>query len=409
MNCNEFNEMISLYIDNELNNIDRKEFELHLMKCEECRKSYEIMVNILKELKEEKETQLPKDYNENLRAKLIDVSNKRKKTRFNWKKYAAIAAGLIIITTSISVFDGIFNNTKDEMMEDCGVTEETNFGVRGFEDKVQESTDGNIEDPQFTFNEDIMLTTEADVQTQKNIKRDNNKAKIIKSARIYLDVEKYDETYNKVVSFIEDNRGYIEKSQTDYSVYSNVENEPSLKRGFLKIRIPPEKLTYVIKFLEEQGVVKSKNSSGENITSQYYDVENRVKNLQIQEKRLREILEKAEKVEDILRVENELRRIRTEIDSNIGTLKNWDNLVSMSTIEININEVKKLNKVIKKVDNNMWYNAKSGFITTINKIIKGFENLIIWFVTYIPILLILGGILAVFYLIAKKIRNKKIR
>ena len=44
------------------------------------------------------------------------------------------------------------------------------------------------------------------------------------------------------------------------------------------------------------------------------DIETRLKSKQVQQERLIEILSKAERVEDILNIENELNRVRTEIE-----------------------------------------------------------------------------------------------
>ncbi len=57
------------------------------------------------------------------------------------------------------------------------------------------------------------------------------------------------------------------------------------------------------------------------------DIDNQKINLQLQEEHLREILQKADNVEDLLQVEKELNRIRTEIDRLTGILNNYDKLV----------------------------------------------------------------------------------
>ena len=60
----------------------------------------------------------------------------------------------------------------------------------------------------------------------------------------------------------------------------------------------------------------------------------------IQEERILEIMKKADQVEDILNIERELNRIRTEINQRKNILKNWDQLVDYSSIEVSLREEK---------------------------------------------------------------------
>jgi hypothetical protein len=112
---------------------------------------------------------------------------------------------------------------------------------------------------------------------------------------------------------------------------------------------------------------------------------------------------RATTVEDTLKVEVELNRVRTEIDIMTGNLKNWDQLVEYSTIYVNMTEVKEAE--LEKVDvPGVWQNAKDGFISTINTIRYGIERAFVFLISAIPYILVLGAalLLTIFWIKKKK-------
>ena len=116
MNCTRFYECISLYIDNELNDIEMESFEKHLKECENCRVEYEEMLLITNLLKDVEEVELPEDYEKNLRQKL-EVVEQVKKKKINYKKITSFAAGIIVLITSITFLMENNNLRKENRQE----------------------------------------------------------------------------------------------------------------------------------------------------------------------------------------------------------------------------------------------------------------------------------------------------
>jgi predicted nucleic acid-binding Zn-ribbon protein len=131
-----------------------------------------------------------------------------------------------------------------------------------------------------------------------------------------------------------------------------------------------------------------------------------VKNLEAQEERLRELMSEAENVTEIMEIERELTRIRSEIDNLKMNLSDIDDRASMSTIHLGVREIEDEGR-IQPVDENIWSEAKESFTRSINRMINFMENTFISFVGFIPVLAVL--ILAVFivWIIIKKIFKKK--
>jgi len=108
--------------------------------------------------------------------------------------------------------------------------------------------------------------------------------------------------------------------------------------GTITLRIPAENFEDVIKEIEKVGDLKEEKITLEDVTEQYIDLTARLNNLKRQEQRYLEILEMAVTVEEVLTVENQLGRIRGDIESMEGRVLYLDNRISLSTIQVHVSE-----------------------------------------------------------------------
>ena len=103
------------------------------------------------------------------------------------------------------------------------------------------------------------------------------------------------------------------------------------------IRVPAEKLDEALKTIKADAVeVQSENQSGQDVTSQYVDLESQLKNLEAAEAQLTEIMQKAEKTEDVINVFNQLTSIRGQIESIKGQMKYFEESAAMSAISVRL-------------------------------------------------------------------------
>ena len=112
-NCSEVIEIISQYIDNELDEKERRDFEEHIKSCDSCRTELDEIRHVVELCRDIDEVELPEDFREELHRKLVDA---RDKGSFNGKvlevrsKYikifSSIAAGLLLIF----FVRGMYNN-----------------------------------------------------------------------------------------------------------------------------------------------------------------------------------------------------------------------------------------------------------------------------------------------------------
>ncbi|HSQ40111.1 MAG TPA: DUF4349 domain-containing protein, partial [Anaerolineales bacterium] len=76
------------------------------------------------------------------------------------------------------------------------------------------------------------------------------------------------------------------------------------------IRVPAEKLDEALETIKADAVeVQSENQSGQDVTSEYVDLESQLKNLESAEAQLMKIMENATETEDVLNIFNQLTSI----------------------------------------------------------------------------------------------------
>jgi hypothetical protein len=158
--------------------------------------------------------------------------------------------------------------------------------------------------------------------------------KIIYTADVKLVVEEFNSIPSKVEKLVEDFEGYVAGSA--------VTGSPGIPRsGQWTIRVPVRRYGKFITAVQKLGEVRRVSSDSKDVSEEYYDLEARIRNKKKQEARLLELLADATgKLEEVLSVERELARVREEIERMEGRVRVLNDLTSLTTIELTINEIK---------------------------------------------------------------------
>jgi hypothetical protein len=109
----------------------------------------------------------------------------------------------------------------------------------------------------------------------------------------------------------------------------------------ITIRVPAERLNESLNRIKAltsdiDTDVLSENISGQDVTSEYTDLQSRLTNLQNAEARLKEIMASATRTEDVLQVYNELRQVSEQIEVIKGQIKYYDEASALSAITVNL-------------------------------------------------------------------------
>ena len=169
---------------------------------------------------------------------------------------------------------------------------------------------------------------------------DLNPEKIIYSADATVETTEFDATISALEAMIDSYGGWVESSSVNGAKYSSISRGSKTNRSAsYTVRVPNEKFNSMMSELSSLGNIPYSHVYTENVTSQYYDTQARLQTYQAQEKRLMELLDKAETVSDVIEIENELTEVRYRIESLQTSLRGWDRRVSWSTLYLTINEV----------------------------------------------------------------------
>ena len=154
--------------------------------------------------------------------------------------------------------------------------------------------------------------------------------KVIRTGRIDLVVKAYDDARAKLDRLLEAAGGYVDSTQVQHL-------QGEVSSAILVLRIPQDAFGLLVPKLKELGEVAAESTNADDVTAQYVDVAARLTSARTLEKRLLEIAtERASGVEALLAVERELARVRGEIESYEGRLRQWNDQIAMSTLTLTI-------------------------------------------------------------------------
>lgn len=244
-----------------------------------------------------------------------------------------------------------------------------------------------------SFNSSSQTTSTADKASNENSVITDQK--IIRNGTINIVEEDLTKLAENIDQKAKELGGYIESE--DMAEY----------RLVVKVRIPADKFEDFIKYTENGYDVKNKNISSENITDAYVDNEARLNNLKAQEKQILSILEKAKTVEEVLKVQGELYKVRGEAEALEARKKSWDKQVDYATLLINVDKKQIVSDNKKSIiaGSEFLRAAVKGFINTAVSFILFLQHLLIFIFSNIIIIAILGVIGVIGFKKYKKYNN----
>ncbi len=178
-----------------------------------------------------------------------------------------------------------------------------------------------------------------------------------------------------------------------FVVSSYVSGEELGMRGSITIRVEDDKFETALAEIRKLAVrVKSESTNSQDVTEQYTDLETRLKNAESAEKQYLAILERADRVEDILRVYDSLRNIRLEIEQIKTQMRNLERITSMSLISVQIEPRGTTGGVVRKGWSalEVLKSALRGLVT-FGQVVG---TVLIWMLIFSPLW---GGVLAIVY------------
>ncbi|MBQ6263928.1 MAG: DUF4349 domain-containing protein [Clostridia bacterium] len=230
---------------------------------------------------------------------------------------------------------------------------------------------------------------------------DSSSRKLIRDATLDIETEQYDKFVSELNKAIIQAGGYIESSSESGNTY----NYTNSRYQYLTIRIPAEKLDGFLSSVSTLATVTSKEISVKEITGQYISTQSRIKALETEYDALLKILAKAEKVSDLITIQDRLTEINAELEMNKTTLKTYDEQIAYSTVTMSIDEVERVTTTMEK--KTFGQELKSRLSDNLYNISQGTRSFALWFISSLPYILIFAFFAAVVLIIVIRIRKHK--
>jgi hypothetical protein len=174
--------------------------------------------------------------------------------------------------------------------------------------------------------------------------------------------------------------------RSGYAADLNVATPQGAARSLqASLRIPAPQLAAATAELKSLGRVELETQNGEEVTQQHADLVARLKNSRETEQRLQAILtQRTGKISDVLEVEQEIARVRGEIEQMEAEQKNLEHRVDFATIDLKLSEEykAKLDSAAPSISTQIHNAAVNGYRNVADTLL----SIVLCFAEYGPVL-----------------------
>jgi hypothetical protein len=155
---------------------------------------------------------------------------------------------------------------------------------------------------------------------------------IVRTAQLGLITKDFGSARSAMETLLKRHRGYVAELKVGGSAGSG-------RTLTATLRVPADQLDASVADLKMLGRVETESQSGQDVTSQYVDLQARLSNARTTQQRLTDMLrQRTGKLSDVLEVEQEIDRVRGEIEQMEAERKTMSNQVSFATLNATITE-----------------------------------------------------------------------
>lgn len=200
-------------------------------------------------------------------------------------------------------------------------------------------------------------------------------AKLIRKAALTIQTTDFDAAIASLDQLVNKLNGYYEYAQTQGGGYYD---SSAARYASYSVRVPKENCDDFLDSAGDIGHVVSSSESSTDVGEEYHDTELRLKTLQTKQDRLLALMEKADKMEDIIALENSLSEVQYQIEQLTSTLQSYDSLVDYATISLSINEVIRITDKPGEGDS-LATRLSAAFSNGLSDFTQGLGNVSVWF------------------------------
>lgn len=159
----------------------------------------------------------------------------------------------------------------------------------------------------------------------------------------------------------------------------------------MELRVPAAALDETLRQMEPLGKLLNKHISTQDVTEEFVDTDARMRNLKKTEERILDHLNRLATLDDILKVEQELSRVRGQIEGMEGRLRFLGHSVDFSSIQVSLIEVPKAEPVTPPEG----FSTRQVFTSALRSLVTVLLKVwiaTIWIAVWSPIWIVVGGI-----------------
>ena len=416
MNCDEFEERLH---QDSLSEQELEEMDKHTVVCSSC-----LLKSDLKSLMPHEE--IPESAASAWRQAVLKEAGSKKVRKYPaWARVASIAASLVILTAGAlrvghlnlstpaaeqapsapANDDRTVSSTVAKMLKGAAQRNDGAAGAVYEEEAMEEAAEAPMmaasyavapaEEVEMEFDEAEELVTVSEAAAAA----EGSSERIVRNAYIEIVTANFDDDLLLTQTAVTDRGGQLSSSNTS-------QNRSGTRNAYLTARIPAENLDRFLETLESiSGRITQKDVSAENMTEQYKDLRGRLDNATVQRDRLRELLDQAENVSDLMQIEGSLSEAQSTVESLTGQINHLDQRVSFSTVSISLNEETPAQSV-RQTDGGFLNRLKNGMDLSLRAFGQFFQNLCLFLVMALPWAAVLTVILFMIHLILKTRKEK---
>jgi anti-sigma factor ChrR (cupin superfamily) len=180
-----------------------------------------------------------------------------------------------------------------------------------------------------------------------------------------------------------------------YAAQLTVNTAENASRSFqASLRIPAPDLAAAIAEIRTLGRVQVETQSGEEVTQQHADLVARLQNSRETEQRLRDLLaQRTGKIDEVLQVEEEIDRVRGEIESMEAQQKNLEHRVDFASVDLRL--VEEYKEQFNAQPDSVSTRMHNAFVTGLRHASGALLGIVLFLEEFVPVILIWLVILGV--------------
>jgi hypothetical protein len=175
-----------------------------------------------------------------------------------------------------------------------------------------------------------------------------------------VSVGKVPSAIKQLTSLVERDHGYVESSEAQVGSHA----AGAFATGTVVLEVPQATFTRLVSQVQGVGHSTSVNTTSNNVTTQYVNLQSRIAALNVSLRQYFTIMTRATTISAILAVQNQINIIQNEIQQDQGQLKILDTETTYSALTVNLSSGAHHSTSGPRTGfNKAWHDSVSGFIS----------------------------------------------